>query len=308
MKKYLFGSSSLMAIFIFLSLASCKNKTATADSEDFNFVFMTDIHLEPERNATKGFEQAMDTINSLNPDFVITGGDLIMDALAASYGRADSLYKLYQEEIKNLKMPVHNTMGNHEIYGIYKKSGSNMENPEYGEKMFENRMGKSYYAFEHKGWKFIIVNSIEDTHKSGYIGWVDSTQMRWIKDELSATDKKMPIVISTHIPFITAYAQRYDGSTLRADSSLVVANSKEVLELFKGYNLKLVLQGHLHTIEDIFIDGIHFVTGGAVSAAWWQGPNKGFQEGFMLLHVQGENVSWKYIDYGWDAEKQAGQD
>ena len=226
-----------------------------------------------------------------------------MDALGQTYERADSLYNLYSEVTKKFKMPVFNTMGNHEIYGIYTKSGADPANPEYGEKMFENRIGKSYYAFDYDGWKFMILNSIEDTKKSKYIGLIDDKQIEWIKEELGATDPKTPIVISTHIPFITAFVQKYNGSTLATDSSLVVVNSKEVIDLFKGYNLKLVLQGHLHTVEDIFIDGIHFVTGGAISAAWWTGPNMGFEEGFMFITVKGEDFEWKYVDYGWQPEK-----
>jgi len=238
-------------------------------------------------------------VNALNPDFVITGGDLIMDALGQSFGRADSLYDLYQGMIGELKMPVYNSIGNHEIYGIYKESGANKAHPEYGEKMFETRLGKSYYSFDHKGWKFMIINSIEDTKKNSYIGWIDSTQMEWVRKELERTPKETPIVISTHIPFITAFEQRYYGSTLSNDSSLVVANSKDLLDLFKDHNLRLVLQGHLHTIEDIYIDGIHFITAGAVCGAWWNGPNRGFEEGFMHIRVRNNEVSWEYIDYGW---------
>ncbi len=268
----------------------------------FAFVFCTDIHVQPERNAVQGFTQAIDTINKLQPAFVITGGDLIMDALGQTYGRADSLYNLYQEVTKKIQMPVHNTMGNHEIYGIYTKSGADPYHPEFGEKMFEKRLGKSYYSFDYDGWKFMILNSIEDTKKSEYIGLIDDKQIDWIKEELAKTDPKTPIVISTHIPFITIFNQKYYGSTLASDSALVVVNSKEVLDLFKGFNLKLVLQGHLHTVEDIFVDGIHFITGGAVSAAWWTGPNMGFEEGFMLITVKGDEFDWKYVDYGWQVE------
>lgn len=271
-------------------------------NNSFSFVFCTDIHLQPELNAVQGFSQAIDTINKMQPAFVLTGGDLIMDALGQSYGRADSLYNLYKETLRKFNMPVYNTLGNHEIYGIYKKSGADPSNPEYGEKMFERRIGKSYYSFEYNGWKFIIINSIEDTKKNKYVGLVDSVQLNWIKEELKKTDPAMPIVISTHIPFITAFTQKYSGSTLPNDSALVVVNSKDVIDLFKGYNLKLVLQGHLHTVEDIFIDGIHFITGGAVSAAWWKGPNMGFEEGFMLISVKGNEFDWKYIDYGWQVE------
>jgi len=236
-------SKLIVLISIIILTVSCKKKEKP---EKFSFAFITDIHLQPENNAVEGFLKAVDTLNDLKPDFVITGGDLIMDALAQRYSRADSLYTLYIETVKALKMPVYNAMGNHEIYGIYSRSGADPEHPDYGEKMFENRIGKSYYSFEHKGWKFMILNSIEDTGRDSYIGLIDNDQIEWIKDELQKTDPSIPVAIITHIPFITANTQKYQGTTLPNDSSLVISNGKEVLDLFEGHNLKLVLQGHLH--------------------------------------------------------------
>lgn len=291
----------LIIMFILLPFAGCKEQNRVKES--FSVAFLTDIHLQPEANAVKGFSVAIDKVNKLKPDFIITGGDLIMDALGQSFGRADSLYKLYTEVIKKAKCPVYNTMGNHEIYGIYKSSGADPLNPEYGEKMFEKRLGNSYYSFEHKGWKFMIINSVEDTRKGEYVGLADTVQLSWIESELKKTDPATPIVLSSHIPFITAYTQKYEGSTLASDSSTVVSNSKEILDLFRGYNLKLVLQGHLHTVEDIYIDNVHFITGGAVSGRWWKGPNMEFEEGFIYLTFHPEDFQWKYVDYGWKVEK-----
>ena len=294
-----------LIIFIFImssfSVSGCK--TEKKDKELFSIAFITDIHLQPEQNAVQGLSQALDTINKLNPDFILTGGDLIMDAIGQSFGRADSLYNLYSEVIKKAKCQVYNTMGNHEIYGIGGNSGADPEGPEYGEKMFEKRLGKSYYAFEHKGWKFMILNSIEDTRIGRYIGKIDSAQIMWIKDELKKTSVATPIVLSTHIPLITVNTQKYEGSTVASDSALVVFNSKEVIDLFRDYNLKLVLQGHLHTYEDIFIDNTHFITGGAICAGWWSGPNQGTEEGFMHLKFTANDFTSRYIDYGWNVEK-----
>jgi 3',5'-cyclic-AMP phosphodiesterase len=303
MRKFEFSIVSVILIFLVLSADSCKNGPSVNQSDNFSFIFMTDIHLQPERNACEGFRQAIDTVNSLKPDFVITGGDLIMDALGHKYSRADSLYNLYRKLIKSLKMPVYNTMGNHEIYGLYASDDSVKKNPEYAEKMFEKRLGNSYYSFIYKGWKFMIINSVEDTKRHSYMGWIDSTQIKWIQNELLQTDKQMPIVLSTHMPFLTAFTQKYYGSTLRNDSSLVVANSKDVIELFKNHNLKLVLQGHLHTVEDIYIDGIHFITGGSVCGKWWQGANMGFEEGFVMVSIKRNKFTWEYIDYKWDVNK-----
>jgi 3',5'-cyclic-AMP phosphodiesterase len=291
---------SLIILIISVISTGCRKKSGPGS---FRFAFITDIHITPERNAVPGFKQAIQMINDLKPAFVITGGDLIMDALGQSYGSADSLYDLYQETARDFKMPVHNTMGNHEIYGIYSQSGADPQNPEYGEKMFERRMGKSYYSFNYKGWKFMILNSIEDTKKNSYIGQIDDAQIGWIKEELQKTDTITPIVISTHIPFITANTQKYVGTTVANDSSTVIFNGKEVLDLFNRHNLKLVLQGHLHNVEDIYIDNIHFITGGAVSASWWTGPNHGDEEGFIMITVRGKEFDWKYVDYGWEVKK-----
>ncbi len=298
MKKQtlLFVKIFVIVFAITLSLTGCKQQSKY---DSFTFAFLTDIHLQPESNAVQGFLKAIDTINDLRPEFVITGGDQIMDAMGQRYGRADSLYDLYQETVKELKMPVYNTIGNHELYGIYSRSGADKDHPDYGEKMFENRIGKSYYSFDHKGWKFMILNSIEDTGQESYIGMIDQSQIDWIKAELQKTDPETPIVISTHIPFITAFTQKYAGTTVPNPPSRVVINGKDIIDLFNGYNLKLVLQGHLHTIEDIFIDGIHFITAGAVSAGWWRGPNRGFEEGFVLVEVKGDEFDWKYVDYNW---------
>ncbi|MFC1730683.1 metallophosphoesterase family protein [candidate division KSB1 bacterium] len=294
-------SCILLLQFNFLSFYS-ESQTIIEKDYDFSFVFLTDIHLQPERNAVQGFTQAIDRINNLNPDFVITGGDLIMDALDVSYDRADSLYTLYSEIIKHFNMPVYNTLGNHEIFGIYRNTGPDTANPEYGEKMFEHRIGKSYYSFDYDGTKFMILNSVEDTQNGKYIGIVDQNQMDWIMKDLGKTDPNTPIVISTHIPFITAYAQKYEGSTIPNDSTLVVANSYDVLRLYEGYNLKLVLQGHLHTVEDIYIDGINFITGGAICGKWWKGANRGYEEGFLYITCRQGQFDWEYVDYGWEVE------
>ncbi|MBU1013607.1 MAG: metallophosphoesterase [Bacteroidetes bacterium] len=288
---------SIILLTLVLFSASCQKKASNDNS--FSFVFMTDIHLQPELNAVQGFRQALDTIVTMNPDFIITGGDLIMDALGVSHERADSLYNLYLEVTNDYDIPFYNTMGNHEIYGMYIKEEGIENNPDYGEKMFENKIGKSYQSFTHKGWKFMILNSVEEKANKKYTGLIDDAQIEWIKKELSNTDKNIPIVISTHIPLITAFKHRSHGSTVPIDSSGVVYNSKEVLDLFNDYNLKLVLQGHLHIIEDILINGTHFITGGAVSSSWWEGKYYGFEEGFLKIDIKNDDFSYEYIDYGW---------
>jgi len=76
-------------LFAFLLLfAGCKEENKEIL---FSVAFMTDIHVQPERGAVEGFTMALESANGLKPDFIMTGGDLVMDALAVDYERASSL-------------------------------------------------------------------------------------------------------------------------------------------------------------------------------------------------------------------------
>lgn len=291
----------LLSILLLISLLSySQNSKSTKNNSGFSIVFMTDIHIQPELNAVDGFRKAVDHVNKLKPDLVITGGDLIMDALAVNQQRADSLYALYNKEVKRLAMPVYNTIGNHELFGVYRESGVDTTHELYGNRMFKQRIGKNYYSFTHKGWKFIVLDAIYATPDRKYKGFVSSDQIEWIKAELKNTGNTIPIVIVVHIPLLSSISQFNKGATAANSDGLVIGNSKEVLGLFNNHNLKLVLQGHLHILEDNYIGNIHFITGGAVCGKWWEGPNEGTEEGFLHINFKNNNFDWKYIDYGWE--------
>ena len=84
-----------LSVWIILVLFGQALQAQDSKDKNFEFVFLTDIHVQPEHQAAEGFSKAIDKVNSLNPDFVLTGGDLIMDALGQTKERADSLYQLY---------------------------------------------------------------------------------------------------------------------------------------------------------------------------------------------------------------------
>ncbi|MEN8223143.1 MAG: metallophosphoesterase [Acidobacteriota bacterium] len=280
-------------IFAILILISC---SSPEDQDSFSFIFMTDVHLESDNNAPEGFAMAINKINSLNPEFVISGGDNIDDALEQDYERADKLFTMYIDQIKKLKMSVYNTPGNHDIFGVFTKGNVDPSHPEYGDKMFIKRLNKTFYSFDFKGWHFIILNTVKIMEED-YIGEISVEQIEWIKNDLQNVGKKIPVAISTHVPFFTIMPQidkrfKYEKFT--------ISNSQEVLELFKDHNLKFVLQGHVHNYENIYSRGIWFISGGAVCAGWWEGTLHGMEEGFVEFTITGEEFTWKYIDYGWE--------
>lgn len=300
MKKILY--IALLSILIAACGPANKPAEEAGNNNDFSFVFVTDIHLTTERNAVEGFTQAIDTINRLNPDFVLTGGDNIMDALAQNYDHSDSLYNLFAATIERLNMPVYSTMGNHEVFGLYESSGVDPSHDEFGKQLYENRLAKRYYLFDHKNWHFIVLDAIGFTNDRHYYGHIDDEQLAWLQSDLEKTGKETPVVVSTHIPLLSVGSQIMEGPTKPMGPGSIVTNADEVRELLEQYNTRLVLQGHLHFLEDINYNGIHYITGGAVSAQWWQGPRFGMEEGFLQINVTGEDFDWNYVDFGWEAQ------
>lgn len=298
MKRY--SNFLLATLFLFITGCTQTRKAPDEGSRDaLHLVFMTDIHLCYDRGSPEAFQMVIDTINKLNPDAVITGGDMVMDALQAGEAEADSLYNLYLSLVKGIHSPLYNSPGNHEMLGWEDEKKVPLSNPMAGDGMYRKKLGPAFYSFELKGWKFFVLNSVAHI-KGGYTGMVSEDQIRWLREEIAKTDSLTPLVIITHIPLLTGYSQFFKGATACNEEGLVVVNSREILDVFAGHNLKMVLQGHLHFLEDNYVNGIHFITGGAVCSGWWLHKYHGLEEGFLDLVLTPEKISWKYIDYGWE--------
>jgi 3',5'-cyclic-AMP phosphodiesterase len=264
---------------------------------------MTDIHIQPELNAAEGTLKAIKEINGIAPDFVVTGGDNIMDALRQNHERADTLFNLLKATMSGIEYPLYYTIGNHDVFGLYKESGVDISNKDFGKKLYEDKIAKRYYSKDIKDWHFIFLDAIGmNLNTRRYYGFIDDEQIAWLKKDLENTGTETPIAVSVHIPLRTIYNQVYESPIKATDSADIIVNANEVMKVFSDYNLKLVLQGHMHFIEDIFYKNVHFITGGAVSANWWNGPLDGMEEGFMLFEIEGDNITWKYIDFGWNAK------
>ena len=288
----------------FLSCSTAPDQPGEDEKVHFTFAFLTDIHLRPELGAPEGFQMAIDSVNALQPDFVLTGGDLIDDALYATHSRADSLYTQYLEMSEGFNMPVYNAMGNHEHYGYNTNPPVDPGDPDYGDRMYERLIGKRFYSFDHKGWHFMILEGTQEGEGKwgNYIGGIDQEQLDWIKKDLGKLDASTPIVLVTHIPLVSIEPQIANGPLYADNQSALITNQREVLAPFREMNLKLVLQGHLHFLEELNLMGrTRFITGGAVCGRWWKTPDDSpFQEGFVMVEVSGDEFSWKYVDYGWE--------
>lgn len=299
--------------------AACAMSGTTAAAADkwavspqgFRFVHFTDIHVQPELSAAKGFAKALTAAESLKPrpDFILTGGDLVFDVMETGEARARELFRLYKKVIAdNTSLPVHNTIGNHDVFGWTTREGVTPQTPGYGRELVKDmlEMKETYHVFEHKGWRFFSLDNIQRGDDGPYQGYLDDRQRSWFIAELARTDAKMPIVVCEHIPLITVTL--FDHKDLnkegawRVGNNLVCRDSADRLALLGSKNVRLCLSGHIHERDRIEYRGMTFINDGAVCGNWWKGIYRGVREGFGVYDLRPDGTfEYKYHEYGWQA-------
>jgi len=183
-------------------------------------------------------------------------------------------------------------LGNHDIFGLYDKTGDAVNHPEFGKSMYESRLAERYYSFDFRNWHFIILDSNGIKEDSKYFGYIDSVQAEWMKKDLEKLEKYTPVVIVSHIPLISVERLVLVGFETGIPNTCLVTNAREIIKLIQPYNVKMILQGHSHFREDILYNGIHFISGGAVNGIGW---NEELEKGFLKINVSGEHFTYEHI-------------
>lgn len=268
--------------------------------QDFDFIFLTDTHIQPELDASKGCAMAFRKMRGIKADFAIQGGDHVFDSLAVAKQRSISLFDLYDRTQQDLSLKVYHTIGNHDCLGLFPQSGVAPSDPAYGKRYFEEHVSKTYYSFDHKGVHFIVLDSIGFTPDRSYEGRIDAAQIAWLKSDLAAQPSGTPIIVTVHIPLVSAI-DNYTPvpATPPAHHGMTVINSSEVTPLFAGHNVLAVLQGHTHINERVEWHGVPYITSGAVCGNWWRGTRLGTPEGFTVVSIRGGRLSTRYETYGF---------
>jgi 3',5'-cyclic AMP phosphodiesterase CpdA len=277
-----------------------------AAKANFTFVHITDTHIQPELGATEGVHKAFEAVRKLprKPAFGLVGGDLVMDAALVPRSRADMVYDLWRQEAEMLGLPLHYSIGNHDLYGLKIDGKPALDDPDYGKALWRKRVGvdQSYSSFDYQGWRFVLLDSVGITPQYSWEGNLSDTQIQWLDQLLRDTDRTTPMVFVTHFPIFSAITQYTEGTTAKPTAGSLVKNGKQFREMVEKHNVKAVFQGHTHVVEEISYLGVRYITGGAVCGDWWKGPRLGVHpEGFVAATVKDDDLSWRYVPYGWHA-------
>jgi 3',5'-cyclic-AMP phosphodiesterase len=285
-----------------------------SSTESVRLVFATDTHLmqDDALRSEEGLGAALEAINALSPrpDLIVCGGDLTDPSPNLDYPAAGKLLdRFFTIWGRHISLETHYVFGNHDLVGT-KNPAVSRADTRFAKGLFQKRLGlpQLYYSFEKAAWRFIILDDVWPNPDGTYYAEYKADQLAFLQSDLQSENGK-PTVIACHIPAVSVFPTlagftTLNGTNLETASSLVSRNSKSLFDTIRNAtaSVKLVLAGHLHHQEQIEIDGICYLNGGAVCGNWWKGPMMGCLEGFNVidLHPDGK-FSISYQTFGWNA-------
>lgn len=128
------------------------------------------------------FEKAVAKLNLLQPEFVMSVGDLI-EGYSQDQAEINAQWDEFQGFIKALQMPFFYVPGNHD------QSNSTMA------AIWQKRFGRSYFSFVYHDVLFLCLNSQD----SG-MDHISETQRQWVRDTLAANSNVRWTLVFLHSP------------------------------------------------------------------------------------------------------------
>lgn len=273
----------------------------------FSFVHLTDQHVTHRRHAEEGYRKCIASINAIEPapDFVLMGGDMVFDGCYTAKDDYVNQIRIFKEVTSELKYPWHPCFGNHDVLGWSGREKVGPSDPGYGKKMIMEALDwkEPYYSFDHKGWHFAVLDSAYPGKGAKGISQeprLGPEQLEWLGYDLGAAGDRPKIAVVHVAVFCNVGQINGDPKHLAMDGSMVIWDTKELRQVLERHNVKLVLQGHSHRVEDTFWNGISYVTGAGASGAWWAGSWTGSEPGYTIVRCAGDQVTWSHETYGWE--------
>jgi len=271
----------------------------------------TDAHVTPGAARSEAeTRRALQLGLRYGPDLIVQGGDAIFDALVQDRASVAAQWTIHKRVYDRVRVPVSHVIGNHDCWTGPGSAGDPLQGKAWA--LRELGLERGWYALRLGAWKLIVLDSIELTGGSGYVGRLGAEQMAWLERELEQTSRSTHVAIASHIPLHTALPFT-DAGLRRADGGFDVpggwgvhSDLPEINELLLSHpNVRLALSGHNHVRDDITYNTVRYACGGAVSGNWWDANDPGYRDtppGFAIVDLYRDGSSeihyWSYREVG----------
>ena len=226
MKRYL---PPLLAVCLAGSLVACGPREFAGqlrtpwthlefnnERHDFQFVVVSD---RTGGHRPGVFRDAMRRINLLQPEFVMSVGDLI-EGYTDDSQKLDQQWNEFNGMVQSLDMPFFYTPGNHDISNAHMGAD------------WRKRFGKPYYHFRYQKVLFVVLNTDDPSsdelgHTRGNIG---DHQREWLAGVLTRHKSARWTFLFMHKP-LWLYGEKSNWNDIAA-----LLNGRERVTVFAGHH------------------------------------------------------------------------
>jgi hypothetical protein len=235
MPRVIAGSVLLCSILLSVYICGCGGASKSVEEYPMRFAVIGDR----TGTAQPGiYEQIIEDIQKLKPDFAITVGDMI-EGPAPDTMEIVRRWEEYGGIIKTITSPVYFTPGNNDIWDST------------SQEFFRRYAAEPYYSFDVRGVHFIAL----DNSRFYTVDDFPQEQIDWLIDDLQKHQNADYTIVSFHIPFWIKTIAEGKPDTLHS--------------LFVEYGVDAVFTGHNHYYFSGEFDGIKYTgvgsSGGDIS-------------------------------------------